>query len=71
VRELPSGTAPLVARLDANVIATSRERINVYGEQEYGVPNLRIADAVVLFTGRARLLDPSFGSGPCSERISR
>ena len=56
---LPDGAA-IVSRVPVNVIATSRARLNVYGEQEYHVPTLRLDEAVALFTERARLLKPAF-----------
>jgi predicted ATPase len=56
---LPS-VAPIIAALDAKVLATSRERLNVAAEQEYEVTTLPLDDAVALFTQRARQLQPSF-----------
>ncbi|MGZ6563242.1 MAG: adenylate/guanylate cyclase domain-containing protein [Solirubrobacteraceae bacterium] len=52
--------APSVARLGVRVLATSRERLNVAGEQEYEVSTLPVDEAVALFTQRARQLRPSF-----------
>jgi predicted ATPase len=52
--------APLVASLDAKVLATSRERLNVSAEQEYEVSPLPLDDAVALFSQRARQLKPTF-----------
>ncbi len=42
------------------VLATSRERLALAGEHEYVVPTLPLADAVALFTARARQLNPTF-----------
>jgi predicted ATPase len=56
---LPQG-ADAVARVDAAIIATSRERLNVYREQEYQVQTLPLDEAVALFTERARMLKPGF-----------
>jgi predicted ATPase len=52
--------ADLSAASGVHVLATSRERLAVSGEQEYPVPPLPTDDAVALFTMRARQLDPSF-----------
>jgi tetratricopeptide (TPR) repeat protein len=49
-----------VAGLEAKVLATSRERLNVAAEQEYPVPTLPLEDGVVLFTERARQRQPRF-----------
>jgi predicted ATPase len=60
LEQLLPDVAPLVAGLSAKVLATSRERLNVIGEQEYAVPTLPPAESVALFTERARQLKPSF-----------
>jgi predicted ATPase len=60
LEHLLPAVAPTVARLGARVLATSRERLNVAGEQEYEVATLPLEDAVALFTQRARQLRPSF-----------
>jgi predicted ATPase len=44
------------------LLVTSRERLAIAGEQEFPVPTLATADAVDLFTQRARSLDPAFSS---------
>ena len=41
-------------------LASSRESLRVYGEQEYPVPVLGLDDAVTLFVQRARAVRPSF-----------
>jgi predicted ATPase/class 3 adenylate cyclase len=60
LEQLLPDVAPIVARLEASIIATSRERLNVYGEQEYPVLTLPPSDAAALFTSRARQLNPGF-----------
>jgi predicted ATPase len=60
LEQLLPAVAPKIAALEASVLATSRERLNVFGEQEFPVPTLQIADAVALFTARARQLQPRF-----------
>jgi tetratricopeptide (TPR) repeat protein len=52
----------LLAAPDLHVLATSRERLAVAGEQEYPVPTLAVNDAVELFVHRAQQLNPSFES---------
>jgi predicted ATPase len=56
---------PLLAELlgsaqELAILATSRERLALAGEHEYAVPMLPLADAIALFTARARQLDPTF-----------
>jgi predicted ATPase len=60
LEQLLPGVSTVVAGLQVNAMATSRERLSVYGEQEYQVPTLPLDDAVTLFTERARLLKPAF-----------
>jgi predicted ATPase len=60
LEQLLPDVAPTVASLNATILATSRERLNVAAEQEYEVPTLPVYDAVALFTQRARQLKPSF-----------
>jgi predicted ATPase len=60
LEQLLPDVAPIVASLNATVLATSRERLNLAAEQEYEVPTLPVHDAVALFTQRARQLKPSF-----------
>ena len=52
--------ADIVARLDARILATSRSRLNIAAEQEFPVPTLPVDDGGVLFTQRARQLQPGF-----------
>jgi predicted ATPase/class 3 adenylate cyclase len=56
---LPSAS-DIVVHLDARVLATSRSRLNVAAEQEFPVPTLPVDDGEVLFTQRARQLQPGF-----------
>ena len=60
LEQLLPDVARFIAEIDAKVLATSRERLNVAGEQEYEVPTLSTGDAVAMFIQRARLLQPSF-----------
>jgi predicted ATPase/class 3 adenylate cyclase len=60
LEQLLPDAAPIVARLDARILATSRIRLNVAAEQEFTVPPLPLDDAAALFTQRARLLVPNF-----------
>jgi predicted ATPase len=60
LEQLLPEVAGIVASLDTQILATSRERLNVASEQEYEVPTLSIDDAVALFTQRARQLKPKF-----------
>ena len=60
LEQLLPEAAPVVASLEARVLATSRERLNVSREQEYPVPTLPSTEAVTLFTQRARQLRPDF-----------
>jgi predicted ATPase len=60
LEQLLPDVASIVASLDATILATSRERLNVAAEQEYVVPTLPVDDAVALFSARARQLKPSF-----------
>jgi predicted ATPase/DNA-binding SARP family transcriptional activator len=60
LEQLLPDVAETVARLEANVLATSRERLNLRAEHEYPVPTLPLEDAVELFTQRANQLEPRF-----------
>ena len=61
----------LANAVDVRVLATSRERLGVAAEQEYVVPNLPLSDAVVLFTDRARRLQPGFEPDEAVAEIAR
>jgi predicted ATPase/class 3 adenylate cyclase len=71
LEQLLPDAAPLVASLDAHVLATSRERLNVSGEQEYAVPPMLPEEAVALFTQRARQLRPRFEPDEHVTQIAR
>ena len=60
LEQLLPEASPVVASLEARVLATSRERLNISREQEYPVPTLASTEAVTLFTQRARQLRPDF-----------
>jgi predicted ATPase/class 3 adenylate cyclase len=60
LEQLLPGAAEIVVRLDARILATSRSRLNVAAEQEFPVPTLPVDDGAVLFTQRARQLQPGF-----------
>jgi predicted ATPase len=60
LEQLLPGAADVVVRLDARILATSRSRLNVAADQEFPVPTLPIEDGGVLFTQRARQLQPGF-----------
>jgi len=51
------------------VLITSRERLRVQGEQTWPVPPLDERDGTVLFTARARAIDPSFTAGPAVKEL--
>lgn len=63
--EQVTAAAPLVGDLlkaapRLRCLASSREALRLYGEQEYPVPALSEDDAVALFVERARMVKPSF-----------
>jgi predicted ATPase/class 3 adenylate cyclase len=60
LEQLLPGAADIVVRLDASILATSRSRLNIAAEQEFQVPTLPVDDGAVLFTQRARQLQPGF-----------
>ena len=53
------------------LLVTSRERLQVAGEQVYPVPELADSDAVALFCERARALDPAFEETPAVAELCR
>jgi predicted ATPase/class 3 adenylate cyclase len=55
-----STVAALVGAAGVTVLGTSRERLNIGGEQQYPVPMLVVREAVALFATRARQLLPTF-----------
>ena len=59
--EAAPGIAGLLAQApDVRILATSRERLGLRAEQEYPVPTLISAEALALFTARARQFEPGF-----------
>ncbi len=60
LEQLLPDAADIVVRLAARILATSRSRLNVAAEQEFPVPTLPVDDGGVLFTQRARQLQPRF-----------
>src|SRR5262249_56476765 len=58
LEQLVPDVAPIVAGLDARILATSRSRLNISAEQEFPVPTLPLDEAAALFTQRARQLEP-------------
>jgi predicted ATPase len=60
LEQLLPDAADVVLRLDAQILATSRSRLNVATEQEFPVATLPVDDAEALFTQRARQLEPHF-----------
>jgi predicted ATPase len=60
LEQLLPAAADIVVGFDARVLATSRVRLNVFAEQEFPVPTLPLDEAALLFTQRARQLDPRF-----------
>jgi len=52
--------APLVAANGPTLLVTSRERLQLQGEQLYPVPTLAEQDGIDLFLARARALEPAF-----------
>jgi predicted ATPase/DNA-binding SARP family transcriptional activator len=71
LEQLLPGVAPFVSGLEAKVLATSRERLNVVAEHEYSVPTLPLDAAVALFTQRARQLKPRFEPDADTAELAR
>jgi len=64
--------APLVAMNGPTLLVTSRERLQLQGEQLYPVPTLAERDGIDLFLARARALEPAFeANGLVRELCSR
>jgi predicted ATPase/class 3 adenylate cyclase len=70
LEQLLPGAADIVVRLDARILATSRSRLNIVGEQEFPVPTLPVDDGAVLFTQRARQLQPGFEADAAVHEIA-
>ena len=65
-----AGLAPLLSTCpNLELLVTSRERLQLQGEQVYPVPALVESDSVRLFLARARALDPSFSSNGAVARL--
>jgi predicted ATPase/class 3 adenylate cyclase len=70
LEQLLPGAADVIIRLEARILATSRSRLNVAAEQEFPVPTLPVDDGAVLFTQRARQLQPGFESDATAREIA-
>jgi predicted ATPase len=70
LEQLLPDAAAAVLRLDAQILATSRSRLNVATEQEFPVPTLPADEAAALFTQRARQLEPHFEPDESVARIA-
>jgi len=67
-----SELAQLASAAGPTLLVTSRERLQLQGEQLYPVPTLDRSDAVALFLARARALVPEFrGNGALPELCLR
>ena len=69
------GAADIVADLlgtcpQLMVLATSRERLHLVGEQEYPLPPLESSDAAALFAARARMASPDLDFEPDASEIA-
>ena len=53
------------------LLATSREPLNLAGEQRFPVDPLPDDDAITLFLERARAVDPGFSASPAVGEICR
>ncbi len=56
---------------DLRILATSRERLGLAAEHEYPVPTLVPAEAVALFTARARQFQPDFQPDDAVSEVCR
>jgi predicted ATPase/class 3 adenylate cyclase len=70
LEQLLPGAADVVVRLEARILATSRSRLNVSAEQEFPVPTLPVDDGALLFTQRARQLQPGFEPDATAREIA-
>ncbi|HEY2353989.1 MAG TPA: adenylate/guanylate cyclase domain-containing protein [Gaiellaceae bacterium] len=72
---LPDAAAAIATLRDLDgptVVVTSRERLQLSGEQVYRVPQLTPVDGLALFSARAAALDPAFdGNDAVAELCSR
>jgi predicted ATPase/class 3 adenylate cyclase len=62
-------TGLLAACPNLQLLVTSRELLQLPGEQAYPVPPLEPQDATELFAARARAADPRFETGPIVEQL--
>ena len=74
--EQVTAAAPMVGDLlkaapRVRCLASSREVLRVYGEQEYPVPTLSDDDALTLFTARAQMVKPQFALTPETREVAR
>jgi predicted ATPase len=67
----PSLGSVLTASRGLRLLVTSRARLALSGEQEYPVPPLPDAEALALFTARARSLEPDFQPDEAVAEICR
>jgi predicted ATPase/class 3 adenylate cyclase len=70
LEQLLPDAAEVIVGLDAQILATSRSRLNVAAEQEYPVPTLSIDDGATLFMQRARQIEPRFQADAAVRQIS-
>jgi predicted ATPase/class 3 adenylate cyclase len=73
VEHLLPDVAGQIARLRQTdgpmLLVTSRERLQLQGEQSWLVPSLDAEDGTALFTARARALQPGFSETPATAEI--
>jgi predicted ATPase len=69
--EIASDIARLVSARGALVLVTSRERLQIQGEQVYPVPPMDDEDGAMLFRTRASALDPAFAIDGAVEELCR
>ena len=61
--------ATLVSVTGPTLLVTSRERLQLQGEQLYPVPTLEVRDGIALFVARARALEPNFEPSNAVEEL--